>query len=778
MQFLVKKAIVVSGLARATAIKNLYGNDNLESQYKRYKSIIDAADLAGKLHNIGELVPDVDTVIDGAILYNHEASSAIFDMVYDSLPAKYKSSDFKRLVEYALYNQVPARNYSKDLEDLTSFDAVKIPTTEHANISSFMKMVGIKNSIGKFSKITSGAEFPKYLDDNGTTERLFTLLCLTSAIRIIDGWSEADIDLLIEKGNYEDYLVEESKPCKYTIPESFDAVRLKQQIKIARESLKYLTVQVNAPTAYGKTVVMFIRMLLSGRRTYLVCPRNDIADNIYHEIVELIKLFNVKIDIELYYASKRVASNSDNICDEFTSQIVITNIDNYAASFSKSKYSSREYNIFTSDLIMDEFHELITDSPLFGVFVEIVRMRAQLSNNSTTLLVSATPSIISEIISEDITYLPEKGKHYPSVNKMPCHIMSGEAPPEEIKGGDVTILNAISNVQKYHEENKLNAIIHSKYMPYDRRANIAKFLANFGKNSTTVSKYRTVASPLVQASLNVSWIRMFESVCSIETTFQRLGRVNRFGEYPISEFTSFKSSDRAEISARNAVYSVELGNLWHEEYSKLAENRPTITYDEMYEEYHKFNEKYRTKILKYLTELYSHAITEYNKYNLRPKRMSERAKVEVIGSFAKRGLRDPLGGIFYVPTKSLQKYHTVSEERPACDMVLSMRFVDFIDRFNAVSVNDKINKFKKLVGTGVEDKTFVIEVQKLIDAGYIAWQSILDDYRAKSARKNHKAPYFNLKRLVSIGSWDQTPIPGLNFSYDDERGVIDNFKIV
>jgi hypothetical protein len=69
-------------------------------------------------------------------------------------------------------------------------------------------------------------------------------------------------------------------------------------------------------------------------------------------------------------------------------------------------------------------------------------------------------------------------------------------------------------------------------------------------------------------------------------------------------------------------------------------------------------------------------------------------------------------------------------------------------------------------------------VQKLIDAGYIAWQSILDDYRAKSARKNHKAPYFNFKRLVSIGSWDQTPIPGLNFSYDDERGVIDNFKIV
>ena len=185
--------------------------------------------------------------------------------------------------------------------------------------------------------------------------------------------------------------------------------RFNQQLNIVKNTGK--TTIVKAPAGFGKTITGILWNLKSDKKLIWVCPRNIIVETLYDSIVEEVKKLNINLSIEQFITGERQRCTDDTV-EEFNSDIVITNIDNFLRPINKNL--SKSVDICTRDVIFDEYHEFITDSSLFSGFINILKIRNLLLKNAKTLLLSATPSLVHFLWENDnikTTILPNASEH-------------------------------------------------------------------------------------------------------------------------------------------------------------------------------------------------------------------------------------------------------------------------------------------------------------------------------------------------------------------------------
>jgi CRISPR-associated helicase Cas3/CRISPR-associated endonuclease Cas3-HD len=436
-------------------------------------------------------------------------------------------------------------------------------------------------------------------DDHNETneERMLIRSCIISADRIVSSGKCDNLSMEQIKEYIKDYnKISTNINVETHIFNSTSSERFQKQIEITKEVIndENNTHIIKAPGGFGKTITGILWALQRNKRLIWVCPRNDIADSVYETIINELKGFEngESISVELFLTGEIQKQNHNN--NEFDSDIIVTNIDNFLNPTVDNRYSHRLFTIMESDVVFDEYHELVSDNALFSLFILMMRLRHRITNSST-LLLSATPNIL-EVLWDNTDrrtkILPNKESHYKSQHNKKYKIsVLNECEITDLSRSSALLMNSISNSQRMKNRLDLVTLYHSHYTKSDRKRILTKIFENYDKNSDrTTNKPGVVSTHVLQASLDISFLNLYESVLSPESTIQRFCRCDRFGDYDEqSTFTIFKnikSLEKGERKMREILYKESLTNEWFDYMEQY--NETELTMDEMFVLYNNF----------------------------------------------------------------------------------------------------------------------------------------------------------------------------------------------
>jgi len=489
-------------------------------------------------------------------------------------------------------------------------------------------------------------------------EYLSVRSCVVSADRHISHCFESDLSGMNPEKEINIILNGGIKQGSVECPQDYDLERFNLQ-KDCIKNIDSPTTIIRAPAGFGKTLIGILWGLSRGRQIIWVCPRNIVAESVYENILEELKKFNLNCSIELYLTGNRISSNiSENDGTEFNTDIIVTNIDNILSPMVNNKIGGRLFQVFGSDVILDEFHELVSDAPMFAALITYMRARHRVANSCHTLLLSATPTnmhIMWDCDNRITQQLPNETSHYKPVHLIPYEIRISKS-AELCRGGTLTIHNSIRNAQETYENGNYDLLLHSKYTREDRRINEEKFKKLFKKGGTGVQDGKNVsAAPVVQAAMDISFLDLIESVCSPEATLQRIGRINRWGELTGSRIVFLDIADKSESAAIKTVYDSDLRKTWMEYLTASIQGRAFITLSELYDIYNSFYAKHGEKTQNFLRGMYKKGLEgtircpQLGLISYYPKRLPEVEPDPILKGH--RNLRQPLGSYFFTVQK-------------------------------------------------------------------------------------------------------------------------------
>jgi CRISPR/Cas system-associated endonuclease/helicase Cas3 len=390
---------------------------------------------------------------------------------------------------------------------------------------------------------------------------------LISSDRISSQLSHENVKRAIEDDEFCNSLIETSKKTFDFIPPiHYDKKRVDLQIDIAKKCNENGTFIVKAPAGFGKTLVGLAWSLPRVNKLLWVCPRNVIVESVYDSILCEIENMGLsgKVSVELFVTGERKKyTNFEK--PVFKSDIVVTNIDNFLSPIAKNKFGIWGYEILKRDVVFDEFHEFITENALFSGFVEIMKIRHQIISCSTVLL-SATPSDFNFLWDNPMKkthILPNENEHYPAAHQKKYTLKFIKEDEVVKQNNSFIITNSIHNAQLKKKELGVDLLIHSDFLEEDKRENMKTLFEHYKKNSKLKEKPSVVSSPIMQASMDISSLFLYQSPLSPEADIQRVGRCCRFGEYdnPMVLFFRIEKEKRSESKAIETLYSLQLNKI-------------------------------------------------------------------------------------------------------------------------------------------------------------------------------------------------------------------------
>jgi CRISPR-associated endonuclease Cas3-HD len=307
--------------------------------------------------------------------------------------------------------------------------------------------------------------------------------------------------------------------------------RTLEQLDIVENIKENTTTLIKAPAGFGKTMIGVLWTLRRKNKLIWVCPTNVISDSVYTNIISELNTLGVSMNVELYLSGERIKAN--NTLSDFSSDIIVTNIDNFIKPSVSNSYGPRCLMIYDSDVIFDEVHEYNNmDCALFSAFNKIMDKRHN-TINSTTLLLTATPGIFhfERVKEKTLEILPNKNEHYNAVHKEKYMIhFVDELPKNKLTGEFVCFSHIVSDVQNnYSNYNGAKLISHGRYLEEDKIINKNLVLDNYKKNGAR-RPYGVFTNQMLTTSCDYSVGKMFIKSPTIQSFFQSLGRINRWGD--------------------------------------------------------------------------------------------------------------------------------------------------------------------------------------------------------------------------------------------------------
>lgn len=538
-----------------------------------------------------------------AIIFNHRKWDAMLNAIYWHHPSiiDNKNSNTRGKIDaYTIFKELTNEDISVIVDILNHYHQ-EYPNLFKNNINiSDITEPSLSISTPGFFYDNSGITNDKSLNEDILIHRAI----LISSDRIASNEQYDGLRILKNDVLYiqslltleKDVIVVDEHPIYDNAPDG----RFSKQVEIINDITNCTTI-LKAPTGFGKTILGLLWSLRSKKKLLWVCPRNVVVETVYQSINEELTNLNLvdKLSIELYLTGQRIACNKlAEKLDEFNSDIIITNIDNFLSPFHKNKVMSRMYSIFNYDVVFDEFHEFIDSSPIFSLFVEVMNIRHN-TIKSNTLLLSATPHSINhlwDVVGHRTAILPNADTHFKAVHNKPYTITIDTHTSNDVKKFDgltpntLTIYNTIRNAQKHKKYNGSDLIVHSDFLPLDKIEILGEINQIYGKRGVGYKK-SVVSAPIIQASMDISFQHLIESISSPEESMQRIGRCNRWGEYDDATLhLIYYINNMSEKTYVRAIKCTDEQSLW---IKFLTDNiSDTITLDQLYNLYNKFNIQY------------------------------------------------------------------------------------------------------------------------------------------------------------------------------------------
>lgn len=462
--------------------------------------------------------------------------------------------------------------------------------------------------------------------------------------------SEDEIKVIVDNLlNRESYVNPENHIYFKDVDERFK-IKLDIIEKIKKlESYGKKTTLIRAPAGFGKTLLGLLWSLSSDKKLIWVCPRNDIARSIYSLIIKELRGFGSNnISVELYLAGETEVKNFHSN-GNFSSDIIVTNLDNYLTPSVTGKNISRMFSVINADIVFDEIHEYVTEAPLFAGFVNIMKARHRMTNNRT-LLLSATPLTLNSLWDTNnlaTNILPNNFEHYQAAhNKKYVFKVANDVNEEGLNSsnGNLFIYNSIYQTQKYKKENNVPILINAGFTPLDRKKIFDRIYSKYGKNPTNVVKSNVSSTHIIQAGLDISFNNILESVLSPDATFQRIGRENRWGELDLATIYIKWVDTKGENKIRDMLYDKTLSRLWYD--YLLNYTNIEYTLDELYKIYNSFSRDNFIRINTFIRNKYRQSLK--NLSALYPKKFLNNIKTSDVRTVGGNPLRSNNSDIFFI----------------------------------------------------------------------------------------------------------------------------------
>lgn len=589
-----------SKYAAVAALKILKDNTS-EYHYNKNKLIIK---LASYLHDIGKCTEKFQ-----AYLINGTVND--FDFYHNQTGAAF-------LAKHLILNKSDKRK----VLNLVYWHHGVLNTSTYDEIYSTLSQADIKNMF-EYVKNILGESYlslePIYDEDFTTPSNYFKsgenasenidIILLRSVViggdRLVSKFkheelNNKDIDLEINKSLSKSHTINLGS----TVYDGSD--RYEEQKKIV--SLCENTTIINAPAGFGKTLIGILWGIRNNKKIIWVCPRNMVAESVYESVNNELKSLNLlDVSVELFLTGDIKKHNRNfDLTESFTSDIIITNIDSFL--FTTINNSKLNYLYLTNDVnvIFDEYHELVTNSGIMSLFIYLMKIRHNILN-SKTLLLSATYLPINFLWDGErkTKILPEEYKHFNAAHNKNYVLNIVNKPV--INYNSLTILNSISLSQEYKIKTKAKYLIHSKFEQKERDSQFNKLISLYGKNSErNKPKNWVIGTHIIQASLDISFSSLNESILSPESTMQRIGRCDRWGDYEnICSINIFKSKEKSEIETIKHLYDEVLNNLWFDYISQF--NGQVLNLNDLYHLYDNFSVENKIKIISFISKMYENS---------------------------------------------------------------------------------------------------------------------------------------------------------------------------
>lgn len=520
-------------------------------------------------------------------------------------------------------------------------------------------------------------------------------------------------------------------------------------------------IQVNAPTGFGKTRVGVLRTLFRGRRAIWVCPRNTVADAVFSNVLEEIEAlgFTGKISAELYYTSKRQLATENCPEEDFSADIIVTNIDMLLKPMVDNKCAGQAFTGLCSDIVFDEYHEFASpNSAMFASFVSLLKARA-LCKDTSTMCLSATPAGILDFVfpvsyEKNCVCLPARRAHFDAIHSKPytLHLHDNVKITSIPEGthASLVMLNSVRNAQNHYMRNRIGGtLVHSKYTKNDRTARMTTVLGLFGPHGDgRESENFVVSGPVLQAALNISFKSVHLSSGGAEQDLQA-SRTNRFGELAQGDIHWYNVRNKGEASAIDCRWDRKLQQAW---FSYALANfgvSTTTTLNDIYAVYNRFYEELASVVNSVYGEWvrvgYSGKDGHSGIKSLAPRRYSDAAPSDrPTTQTAGKGTLRNIDGSYNIAVKS-------------CDTG------DWLPVLDAFSVSEQ--EFDSILGkdkwynSNARHKSILAELHSVSPAWALAWKKALGN------RKIEK----DIRRAASNQT---TPMPVFALEYNTDLGLV------
>jgi len=359
------------------------------------------------------------------------------------------------------------------------------------------------------------------------------------------------VELLNSKLRIYSDLTEQIKYCLTgfeNLPQA-DSNRNQQQTiaaqKLAESNSDDSNVKVlQGPAGCGKTKIALEWAANTNTQQILwICPRVQICEGLVKELTSNQYLPNSKIEIytgefkTLYQAGKERDTPENEV---FTGDIVITTIDQITNSITTHRQIESFINYMNAHIVFDEYHEYI-NMPAFNLlFAELVKCKAMQKQQAKVILVSATPNyyFVNEFLKihqDDMVAVPSfntsqyqiRFESFDESKQDDSNPLYQPQPAQSIVISNTAITAQKSFISHQQDENAL--LFHSKFKKSDKKVLFDKVFESFKENGS--HRYDILRSgPIIQASLNITCMKMVTEFTHAENWLQRLGRLDRFSE--------------------------------------------------------------------------------------------------------------------------------------------------------------------------------------------------------------------------------------------------------
>ena len=639
----------------------------------------------------------------------------------------------------------------------------------NANFESFFKIdnksshysggVSIPNI---FSKET---DMPKNGYSKANPWRLSIRACLKQADLIVSKMSNQQMDeLLLETTLAEKYCkskeVFKKDISEIKCPDGYSADRFEMQKDCVSKMGKTTTI-ANAPGGFGKTMIGVLSHLQGGNQTYWVVPRNMVARDVFDNVVEEIKALNINVTVELYLTGKRQDKHGNISDEDCSADIVVTNLDNLLSPVGSHKSVNRLFLVTAGNIIFDEYHEFKNDTALYGVFLILMKLRHRYAKNTKTLLLSATPDFIYKLWDTEknkTVILPNENEHYKAQHK---NLYSFGINKSSISGGDkrdgsMTTFNSVFKTQQEYKEYgdyTKDKIIHGSYFDEDLDAIRKEIFKLYGKKNAKndLVRGKVISCQIIKAAAELSFYDLYCSAHSPETELQKISRQDRWGfNKGINKIYISDLFD--DIHERYSIinsYDYDLYKVWVK-FMLLEFNGKTMTLDDMFGLYNKFNRQNEKKIIDYHCVLERKSLEKLNCFY--PRKTNKKQAVDPNEKRTGKTLRNSSLSYFFVVPGESGKWCSGCFQAEKEDMEKLYQ-----KNRNKGSCLDSIYMYKKIH-------------KELIEAGHKC-----DDKKIKRYVKKCSDPIpFDV--LLNAARCSDNPIPIKTMKYNKVLGLIDLTK--